>query len=169
MKKKILLAVLGLLLVIQFIRPAKNISDDRTRDISTKYYVPLQVNSILQSSCNDCHSNKTVYPWYAEVQPMGWWLNKHVTDGKKDLNFSTFTKLPIAVQNHKLEEVIEMVKEGEMPLPSYTYLGLHAEARLTNEQRELLVRWAEHQMDSLKMHYPPDSLVMKRRTPPQGS
>lgn len=169
MKKKILIAVLGLLIVAQFIRPAKNISDDRTRDISTKYYVPLQVNSILQSSCNDCHSNKTVYPWYAEVQPMGWWLNKHVNDGKKDLNFSTFTKLPIAVQNHKLEEMIEMVKDGEMPLPSYTYLGLHSEANLTTEQRELLVRWAEHQMDSIKTHYPPDSLVLKRRTPPQGS
>lgn len=169
MKKKILLAALAVFILIQFIRPARNISNDRTRDISTKYYVPLQVNSILQSSCNDCHSNKTVYPWYAEVQPMGWWLNKHVTDGKKDLNFSTFTKLPIAVQNHKLEEVIEMVKEGEMPLPSYTYLGLHSEARLTNEQRELIVAWAEKQMDSLKRYYPPDSLIMKRRTPPQGS
>ncbi|MDZ7648600.1 MAG: heme-binding domain-containing protein [Cytophagales bacterium] len=57
---------------------------------------------------------------------MCWFLNKHVADGKKDLNFSTFTRLPIAVQNHKLEEIIEMVKEGEMPLPSYTYLGLHS-------------------------------------------
>lgn len=169
MKKRILLAVLGVFTLIQFIRPARNSSNDRTQDISTKYYVPLQVNSILQSACNDCHSNKTVYPWYAEVQPMGWWLNKHITDGKKDLNFSTFTKLPIAVQNHKLEEVIEMVKEGEMPLPSYTYLGLHSEARLTNEQRELIVAWAEKQMDSLKRSYPPDSLIMKRRAPPQGS
>jgi Haem-binding domain len=169
MKKKIFLAVLSLLIIIQFIRPAKNISDDRTWDISTKYYVPVQVSSILQAACKDCHSNKTDYPWYAEVQPMGWWLNKHVTDGKKDLNFSSFTKLPIAVQNHKLEEVIEMVKEEEMPLPSYTYLGLHAEANLSNEQRELIVRWAEHQMDSLKTHYPPDSLVMKRRSAPQGS
>jgi Haem-binding domain len=169
MKKKILYSLLGVLILIQFIRPVKNISDDRTQDISTKYYVPHHINAIFQSACNDCHSNKTVYPWYAEIQPMGWWLNKHVTDGKKDLNFSTFTRLPIAVQNHKLEEVIEMVKEGEMPLPSYTYLGLHSEARLTNEQRELIVAWAEKQMDSLKIHYPPDSLILKRRQPPQGS
>jgi hypothetical protein len=169
MKNKIILVLVALLVGIQFIRPAKNISDDQTFHISNNYKVPLRVNTILQSACNDCHSNKTTYPWYAEVQPMGWWLNKHVTDGKKDLNLSSFTKLPIAVQNHKLEEVIEMVKEGEMPLPSYTYLGLHAEANLSNEQRELIVRWAEDQMDSLKTHYPPDSLVMKRRTPPQGS
>jgi hypothetical protein len=169
MKKKILLAVVAVLIVIQFIRPAKNISDDRTQDISTKYHVPLQVNSILQSACNDCHSNKTVYPWYAEIQPLGWWLNDHVTEGKRELNLSTFTQLPIAVQNHKLEEVIEMVKEREMPLASYTYLGLHAEANLTDEQRELIVRWAEHQMDTLKAIYPADSLVLKRRTPPQGS
>lgn len=169
MKKKILLAALGLFLLLQFIRPEKNLSDDRTHDISTKYLVPLQVNSILQSACNDCHSNKTKYPWYAEVQPMGWWLADHVNEGKRELNLSTFTQLPIAVQNHKLEEVIEMVKEGEMPLASYTYLGLHHEANLTNEQRELIVSWAEHQMDSLRATYPPDSLVMKRRTPPQGS
>jgi len=169
MKKKIIFGLVVVMMVIQFFRPAKNTSDDRTYDISNKYSVPLQVNTILQSACKDCHSNKTVYPWYAEIQPMGWWLNMHVTDGKKDLNFSTFTKLPLAVQNHKLEEVIEMVKEGEMPLPSYTYLGLHPEANLTEEQRELIVSWAEHQMDSLKATYPPDSLVMKRRTPPQGS
>lgn len=169
MKTKILLAVVVLLIAIQFIRPAKNVSDDRTYDISTKYHVPIQVNSILQSACNDCHSNKTTYPWYAEIQPAGWWLADHVNEGKRELNLSTFTQLPIAVQNHKLEEMIEMVKEGEMPLPSYTYLGLHPEANLTTEQRELIVRWAEHQMDSLKATYPPDSLLMKRRTPSQGS
>ncbi len=167
MKNKIILGLVAFLLGIQFIRPTKNVSNDQTFHIATNYTVPLRVNTILQSACNDCHSNKTTYPWYAEVQPMGWWLNKHVTDGKKDLNFSTFTKLPIAVQNHKLEEVIEMVKEGEMPLPSYTYLGLHADAKLTNEQRELITVWAQKQMDSLKAVYPADSLVLKRR--PQGS
>jgi hypothetical protein len=168
MKNKIILVVAVLLVGIQFIRPTKNISDDQKFHISNNYKVPLHVNTILQSACNDCHSNKTAYPWYAEVQPMGWWLNQHVTDGKKDLNFSVFTNLPIAVQNHKLEEVIEMVKEGEMPLPSYTYLGLHAEANLTNEQRVLITNWAEKQMDSLKAIYPADSLVLKRKSP-QGS
>lgn len=169
MKKKILYSLVGILLLIQFIRPAKNNSDNRTYDITTKYQVPVEVSSILSVACMDCHSNKTTYPWYAEVQPVGWFLNKHVTDGKGDLNFSTFTRLPIAVQNHKLEEVIEMVKEGEMPLASYTYLGLHADANLTSEQRVMITDWAASQMDALKAQYPADSLVLKRRRTEPGS
>lgn len=163
MKKKIILGLIALLVVIQFIKPSKNLSDDRTFDISTKYALTEEVTSIMKVACNDCHSNKTEYPWYAEIQPVAWWLNYHVTDGKRHLNFSNFTSRPIAVQNHKLEETIEMVKEGEMPLSSYTWLGLHSDANLTSAQRETLVKWAEAQMESLKAQYPPDSLVLKRR------
>jgi len=163
MKKKIFIGLIVLLVVIQIFRPEKNLSDDRTNDISTKYAVPEDVSSILKVACNDCHSNRTEYPWYAEVQPISWWLSSHINDGKRHLNFSSFTSRPLAIQNHKLEETIEMVKEGEMPLPSYTWFGLHHEANLTAEQREVLVKWAEDQMESLKAQYPADSLVMKRR------
>ncbi|MBK5279776.1 MAG: heme-binding domain-containing protein [Bacteroidia bacterium] len=166
MKKKIILVVSGLLILIQFVRPDRNVTNDRTNDISNTYPVSAPLKSILESACNDCHSNKTNYPWYTEVQPIGWWLNYHVTDGKKHLNFSTFNKMPIAVQNHKFEEVIEMVKEGEMPLPSYTWLGLHEGANLTDAERKIIIDWAGGQMNSLKNQYPPDSLVMKRRSPP---
>lgn len=165
MKKKIILSAVGLLVLIQFFRPEKNLTDDRTLDISNKYVVTAELNTLLQKACNDCHSNKTTYPWYSEVQPMGWWLNHHVTEGKGELNFSSFTKLPIAVQNHKLEEIKEMVEEKEMPLPSYTWLGLHKEANLSSAQRDLIINWASSQMDSLKKQYPPDSLVLKRRAP----
>lgn len=165
MKNKIILGAVALLVLIQFIRPQKNLSDERSLDISNKYTITPELRTLLQSACNDCHSNKTTYPWYAEVQPMGWWLNRHVTEGKSELNFSSFTKLPIAVQNHKLEEIKEMVEEKEMPLPSYTWLGLHKEANLSAAQRELIINWASTQMDSLKKQYPPDSLVLKRRAP----
>ena len=84
-------------------------------------------------------------------------------DGKKHYNLSTFTKLPIAVQNHKFEETIEMLEEKEMPLESYTYLGLHKEANLTEAQRLTLINWAKAQMDTLKANYPADSLKMKPR------
>jgi len=169
MIKKIAFAFLALLVLIQFIRPERNLSDDRTHHVSNKYLVPEEVNVVLQSACYDCHSNKTNYPGYANIQPVGWWLSNHVNNGKSDLNFSSFTTLPIAVQNHKFEEVIEMVDEKEMPLPSYTWLGLHSEANLTDDQRKLIVDWARTQMDSLKANYPPDSLVMKRRSPPPGA
>lgn len=167
--KKVLIGLGLILVVIQFFRPEKNLSDDQRFDVSTKYLIPDSVQAILKVACNDCHSNRTEYPWYAEIQPFAWWLNYHVTDGKGHLNYSDFTSLQIAVQNHKFEETIEMVKEGEMPLASYTWLGLHAGAKLTDTQRQLIVSWAEAQMDSLKAQYPPDSLVLKRRQPPPAN
>ena len=163
MIKKLLLVALLLLVAIQFFKPEKNISADNTYDIRNSYEVPEEVHQILVTACNDCHTNNTRYPWYANIQPIAWILAEHVEDGKKHLNLSTFTKMPIAVQNHKLEETAEMVEEKEMPLASYTYLGLHADAKLSDAQREILVNWAHAQMDSLKAHYPADSLVMKRR------
>lgn len=165
MAKKILIALAVILVLAQFIRPEKNLSDDRTNDISTKYIVPADVNQIFEVACNDCHSNKTIYPWYSNVQPVAWWLDHHVVDGKRHLNFSEFTKRPIAVQNHKLEELAELVEKKEMPIPEYTYLGLHPEANLTDEQRKLIISWAKAQMDTLKANYPADSLVLKRPGP----
>ncbi|WP_373397137.1 heme-binding domain-containing protein [Algoriphagus halophilus] len=108
----------------------------------------------------------TTYPWYSNLQPIGLWLNGHVNDGKRHLNFSEFINRPLAYQNHKLEETIEMVEENEMPLPSYTYLGLHPEAKMTSEEREILIDWAKDQMAMLKATYPADSLVRRRPTPP---
>lgn len=163
MLKKILIGLLVVLVVIQFIKPEQNVSDDNTYHISTKYAVPADVENILKVACNDCHTNKTEYPWYSNIQPIAWFLDHHVVDGKRHYNLSTYTKLPIAVQNHKFEETIEMVKEKEMPLESYTYFGLHKEANLTDAQRETLINWAQAQMDTLKANYPADSLVMKRR------
>lgn len=163
MLKKLFIGLLVALVFIQFIKPEKNISDDNTYHISTKYAVPDDVNKILKVACNDCHTNKTEYPWYTNIQPFAWFLDYHIVDGKKHYNLSTFTKMPIAVQNHKLEETIETVEEKEMPLPSYTNFGLHKEANLTDEQRRTLIRWAKAQMDTLKANYPTDSLKMKPR------
>ncbi len=166
MKKKILLGLLAIFVIIQFIRPEKNQSDDELNAVSKKYEVPENVEAILKVACYDCHSNNTRYPWYAEVQPSTWWLAHHVDEGKHHLNFSDFVTRPIAVQNHKFEEIAEQVEKKEMPMSEYTYLGLHSEAKLTDEQRKTLVDWAHAQMDSLKAQYPADSLVLKRRGPP---
>ncbi len=166
MLKKILLGLLILFVIIQFFRPEKNESNDLTYDISTKYEVPAEVSHLLQVACNDCHSNKTIYPWYSNVQPIAWWLNDHIEHGKRDLNFSEFTKRPLFVQNHKFEEIVEMVGEGEMPLPSYTNFGLHSEANLSDEQREMIIDWAKTQMDYLKRTYPADSLAFPKRNGP---
>jgi hypothetical protein len=161
--KIVLRSLLVILIIIQFIHPAKNISDDKTNDITTQYAVPENVNILLAKACNDCHSNKTNYPWYSYVQPIDWWITDHVNDGKRHLNFSEFTKSNLARQNHKLEEVIETIKEREMPLPSYTWLGMHPEADLTDDEKNVIITWAGAQMDSLKKKWPADSLVRKPR------
>jgi len=165
MFKKILLALLALFLIIQLFRPEKNNSNDLTNAITIKYEVPEEVAVILKNACNDCHTNNTVYPWYANIQPAAWWLEEHVVDGKRHLNLSDFINLPIAVQNHKFEEIVEVIDENEMPLESYTYLGLHQEANLTSSEKDIIKGWAVQQMDYLKSNYPADSLIMKRRKP----
>jgi hypothetical protein len=163
MKKKILSGLGIAFVLIQFVRPIKNESDDQTHHIATKYPMTSEVEHLLKVSCNDCHSNKTVYPWYNNIQPVAWMLANHVNDGKRHLNLSTFTSLPIAVQNHKLEEIAETVEEKEMPDEAYTLFGLHKEANLTDAQRAIIINWARAQMDTIKAHYPADSLVMKKK------
>lgn len=160
--KKILLGFVIVLVVIQFIRPGKNIAKgDMPNDIATKYIVPVAVKNILDRSCYDCHSNNTNYPWYAEIQPVGWWLNNHVQEGKGQLNYNEFTTYPPRKQYRKMEETIDWVRDGLMPLTSYT--NIHAEARLNKDQRELLIDWAASTMDTLKAIYPMDSILNGRK------
>ena len=167
MIKKILIGLGAILLIIQFLHPPRNLSNDRTYDISLKYSIPPDVSQLLVDACYNCHSNKTEYPWYSKIQPVDWWLSGHVKEGKKNLNFSNFTSRRIAIQNKKFEEIIELVKEKEMPLPSYTWFGLHPEARLTDSDRQLIINWAGAQMDTLKAYYPADSLKMPKRQGPK--
>jgi len=141
MLRKILLGLLVILVVIQFIRPEKNQSKDFSQDITTRYTVPENVQLILQQACYDCHSNYTTYPWYSNIQPVTWWLQDHINEGKQHLNFSAFASYAPKKQAHKLEETWEMVEKGEMPLNSYTWI--HDDARLTEQQRAVLVAWAK--------------------------
>ena len=167
MIKKIFLVLFVALIVIQFIRPAKNVSGEKSNDISTKYKMSDRVRLVFDKACADCHSNNTKYPWYASIQPLGLWLDHHVDEGKGEFNINEFAAYRIAKQNHKLEEVIEQVKEDEMPLKSYTLI--HKEADLTEAERELLTQWCQSIMDTLKANYPADSLKLKRPQAPANT
>ncbi|HRI23692.1 MAG TPA: heme-binding domain-containing protein [Ferruginibacter sp.] len=159
--KRLFIVLLVVFIGIQFVRPAKNKAEGTGKnDISTLYAVPADVQTILKTSCNDCHSNNTVYPWYAEIQPVAWWLNNHIEDGKKDLNFSEFATYRIRRQYKKLEEINELVKKDEMPLNSY--LWIHKDAKLNDQQKMVLAGWVEAVRDSIKARYPADSLVRKK-------
>ena len=158
--KKIGLALVVVLVVLQAFKPEKNISNDHSKNIATLYPVSKEVDAILVKACNDCHSNNTKYPWYAGVQPLAWWINDHIEDGQKHFNLDDFANYKLRKQYHKMEEVIEQVKEGEMPLESYSLI--HGEAKLTQEERVVLTNWAQSVLDSMKATYPMDSLIKKK-------
>ncbi|HJW29190.1 MAG TPA: heme-binding domain-containing protein [Saprospiraceae bacterium] len=163
MIRKIFIALLAILVIIQFFRPKRNDSGIHDHAITDKYPMPAEVSTLFKNACYNCHSNTTAYPWYANVQPVAWWLADHIREAKQHLNFDDFTGRRIAFQNHKLEEIAENIEEKEMPLPSYTWLGLHPEAHLTQDQRQLMIDWAKAMMDTLKNQYPVDSLKMPKR------
>jgi hypothetical protein len=141
--KKILLGLAAVFVVIQFVRPAKNDGNiEGENAMSKKYAVPENVQSVLKTSCYDCHSNKTNYPWYANIQPVGWWIQySHINDGKRHLNFSEFASYPEKRAKKKIEEIADEVREGGMPLGTYTFL--HHDAVLSPEQTKTLIDWAE--------------------------
>ncbi len=140
--KKILYVIIGLLLVIQFIRPEENkgVSGGK-HALQNVVDVPDTVLAVLKTSCYDCHSNTTVYPWYTNIQPVGWWLANHVKEGKRELNFDEFKTYPLKKAAHKLEETADVIKEDEMPLNSY--LLIHRGAKLNEVQKLLIIDWAQ--------------------------
>jgi hypothetical protein len=104
-----------------------------------------EVAEILQAACNDCHTHETTWPWYSTVAPVSMFVADHVAEGREHFNLSTWNEQDARRRDHKLEEMIEMVEEGEMPLRSYTLL--HSEGRLTEEQREVLMAWARSERE----------------------
>ncbi len=142
-------AVLVLLIGIQFIRPARNNSEQvSAAGFVRSFGVPDSVNRILQASCYDCHSNHTRYPWYSHIQPFGWILARHIKRGKSELNFSEFTSYPIRRQISKFKAIASQVEDSEMPLKSYKIL--HKQARLSDEEKNLIVIWVRNKADSIQ-------------------
>ncbi len=159
--KKVYISLLIIFIGIQFIRTAQNNNSViASHMISAVATVPTNVNTIFKKACNDCHSNNTNYPWYSYVQPVNFWLTSHINDGKKHFNFDEFATYNLRKQYHKLEEVVEMVKEKHMPLSSYTFI--HKDADLTSDDRIMITSWAQSVMDSMKAHHPIDSLIKKK-------
>ncbi|MCC7302708.1 MAG: heme-binding domain-containing protein [Bacteroidia bacterium] len=151
--KRIALLLLAGLVVIQFIRPEKNQGSSVGSANALASFTPSEdVLNILKVSCNDCHSNYTNYPWYAEVQPVGWWLADHVNEGKEHLNFDDFQSYSQEDQFEAMEELIETIREGEMPLTSYTLT--HHDAVLDESQKKALITWAEGAMRQLLISNP---------------
>lgn len=149
MKKKTLWILLTVFIVIQFFHPKQN--NDSTigaNHIYNQYATSNDVKIILDKACYDCHSNYTKYPWYSKVQPIAWFLNYHINEGKHHLNFSEFGTYNAKRKAKKMDEVSEVLKENEMPLSSYTLI--HSDAKLTNAEKATLINWAKQIEDSIR-------------------
>lgn len=139
--KKGLTVLLIVVVLIQFIRPEKNDSKEGLNDISTVMNIPDEVKSIIKTSCADCHSNYTKYPWYSEIAPVSWYLAQHVNEGKEHLNFSEWTSYNKDQKKHILKDLKEELAEHEMPLRSY--LIIHENAKMNKYQYKTLLNWVK--------------------------
>jgi len=140
MLKIFLILLFIIFIIIQFFRPEKNVSSET---LATDFLIDTKANdniaTIIKTSCYDCHSNNTEYPWYAEVAPVSWWMAHHVDEAKEELNFSEWSTFSEKRKRKKLKEMVEELEEKEMPLK--TYLPLHPEAKLSNQERVDLIAW----------------------------
>jgi len=126
---------------IQFIRPDfTNPPVVETATLEASMQVPEQVDAILNRPCVDCHTNKTVYPWYSKIAPVSWWLGNHISEGRRELNMSVWNTYSPKKKANKLNEICEQVESGEMPLPSY--LWIHRYAVLKEGETKTLCDWA---------------------------
>jgi len=140
--KWIAIGLIVVFLGIQFVRPARtNPPVDESQTISARTQMTPEVAAILDRSCRDCHSHKTVWPWYTNVAPISWWLSNHVNDGRKDLNLSEWGRLPPDRQDRKLRQICDEVSDGVMPLSSY--LPMHPQARLSEQDKKTLCDWVD--------------------------
>ena len=146
--RKIVIVGFVFFLLMQLYQPARNKDNGQIlpSHIIKLYNVPGNVKIILANSCYDCHSNNTSYPWYSYIQPARLFMDTHIRNAKKELNFSEFGNYSKRRQGSKLEGISKQVKSGDMPLPSYTIL--HKNAKLTPQQKKTVIGWIDTIIES---------------------
>lgn len=139
--KKIFLVGTILFLLIQIYQPARNIDKGQAPSdgFAGFYNPPKEIQNILQNSCYDCHSNNTNYPAYSYIQPARYLMEKHIKEGKEELNFNDWTNYSVRKQRNKLNGIIEQIEEDKMPLDSYTLI--HKNAKLSAKQKAEMINW----------------------------
>lgn len=146
---KIIAIILLMVFVgIQFITVGLNQSNSIPRtDFMLVNDVPNGIKDKLQVSCYDCHSNNTKYPWYNKIQPIAWFLEDHIEEGKAELNFNEWDSLSNRRKVSKLRSIIKQIESGEMPLDSYTLI--HKDAKFSEAEKEEIISWITQLKDSL--------------------
>lgn len=150
MKKFIIISVAVLLVafvVIQFFQPEKNISESSENLLINTENMPPAVKEAFKNACLDCHSNNTKYLWYHGIAPVSWMVNKHVTDGKKELNLSEWKTLDDYDKIKAMEDMKQEIERGTMPLKPY--ILMHPEANLDEETQKEMIAWIDKKSDEL--------------------
>lgn len=148
MIKYIILGMVTIMVAIQFVgEPLPENRGENPQDLLVNYSIEGDVADLLRASCYDCHSQETKYPFYSKVAPVSWLIGDHVRDGREELNFSEWESLTKRKKIRKLKDIAEEVGEKKMPLESYIYL--HEEAKLSSEQRQVLIDWANEMADEV--------------------
>lgn len=138
--------LVAVFLVIQLIPVERNISRvPAGQSFERTQKVPANVAAILKVSCYDCHSNNTRYPWYSELQPGAWFMARHITKGKEELNFDEFNNYSKRRKKAKIKSIISQIEKDQMPLKSY--LLLHHDADLTPEQQKVLMQFFQSELE----------------------
>ncbi len=146
--KRVVMALIIVFIGMQFVRPARtNPPVDESQTIFVRTQMTPQVSAILDRSCIDCHSNKTVWPWYTNVAPVSWWLSNHVNSGRQSLNLSQWDRLDSDRQDRKLRQICDEVEDGTMPLG--LYLPMHPKARLSDDDKKALCDWTDAERERL--------------------
>lgn len=147
--KRIFFILLFIFAVMQIFQPDRNISSENNpAELANHYHVPDTVETLLNNICYDCHSNNTDYPWFINVQPVGWYMQNRIDEGKKHLNFSTFGNLTKAEAVKKLEAISDVMINNKMPLWSYKLYN--KDAVITSSQRQSFSRWALSLKDAIQ-------------------
>ncbi|HAP69368.1 MAG TPA: cytochrome C [Flavobacteriales bacterium] len=135
--RKVLIPVILILGLIQFIpHEIETVVVDETAKFTTDN---IEVQSILDKACMDCHSSQTTYPWYGNITPVNYWLEGHVKEGREHLNFSEWNSYPLEDQKHVAKEIVEVVGKKEMPMLFYWLI--HWDAKLTDAERTTLTEY----------------------------
>lgn len=134
-------------IVIQFFQPIKNISGSDLNLITTDDNIPENVKEILRNGCIDCHSDNTRYHWYHKIAPVSWMVNKHVTEGKKELNLSKWKSTDDFGKITTLEDIRQEIERGTMPLKAYVMM--HPESKMSEEKKKVLLEWINKKSDEL--------------------
>lgn len=144
MTKKILLSVLVFAGAIQLIRPDFNhLPVDEKATLKTS----PEVMGILKTSCYDCHSGETKYPWYGNIAPVSWVMADHIKRGRSALDFSNWENMDPSVKLLRMERAKQVIESELMPKPEYT-VG-HKDAMLTPEQKKALQAFFDEQIRML--------------------